>query len=69
MRALVVTNMYPSAGRPALGSFVRDQIWALRRIDGLDVQVHPGDGVHLLLLLAEGAGETAGVDHPTSVQV
>jgi hypothetical protein len=40
MRALVVTNMYPSAGRPALGSFVRDQVWALRRIDGLDVQVH-----------------------------
>jgi teichuronic acid biosynthesis glycosyltransferase TuaC len=40
MRALVVTNMYPSPARPALGSFVRDQVRALRRIDGLDVQVH-----------------------------
>lgn len=40
MRALVVTNMYPSPARPALGSFVRDQVRALQRIDGLDVQVH-----------------------------
>ncbi|CAN5549877.1 N/A [soil metagenome] len=40
MRALVVTNMYPSPARPALGSFVRDQVQALRRIDGLDVQLY-----------------------------
>jgi glycosyltransferase involved in cell wall biosynthesis len=40
MRALVVTNMYPSAARPALGSFVRDQVRALQRIEDLDVQVH-----------------------------
>lgn len=40
IRALVVTNMYPSLARPALGSFVRDQVRALQRIDGLDVQVH-----------------------------
>jgi len=39
MRALIVTNMYPSASRPALGSFVRDQVDALRRIDGVDVDV------------------------------
>ena len=39
MRALIVTNMYPTAGRPALGSFVRDQVDALRRIDGVDVDV------------------------------
>ncbi|HUA03532.1 MAG TPA: glycosyltransferase [Solirubrobacteraceae bacterium] len=39
MRALIVTNMYPSAARPALGSFVRDQVDALRRIDGVDVDV------------------------------
>jgi len=39
MRALIVTNMYPSAARPALGSFVRDQVDALRRIDGVDVGV------------------------------
>jgi glycosyltransferase involved in cell wall biosynthesis len=40
MRALVVTNMYPSPARPALGSFVRDQVRALQRIAGLDVQLH-----------------------------
>jgi teichuronic acid biosynthesis glycosyltransferase TuaC len=39
MRALVVTNMYPTASRPALGSFVRDQVQALRRIDGVEIEV------------------------------
>jgi glycosyltransferase involved in cell wall biosynthesis len=39
IRALVVTNMYPSSEHPALGSFVRDQVAALRRIDGLDVEL------------------------------
>jgi hypothetical protein len=32
-------------------------------LTGLDVEVHAGDGVHLLLLLPERAGEPAGVDH------
>jgi teichuronic acid biosynthesis glycosyltransferase TuaC len=40
MRALVVTNMYPSPARPALGGFVRDQVEALGRIDDLDVELH-----------------------------
>jgi teichuronic acid biosynthesis glycosyltransferase TuaC len=39
MRALVVTNMYPTPERPALGSFVRDQIEALRRMEGVAVEV------------------------------
>jgi teichuronic acid biosynthesis glycosyltransferase TuaC len=39
MRALVVTNMYPTAARPALGRFVQDQVEALRRIDGVDVEL------------------------------
>lgn len=39
MRALIVTNMYPTPERPALGSFVRDQVEALRRIEGVDVEV------------------------------
>jgi teichuronic acid biosynthesis glycosyltransferase TuaC len=39
MRALVVTNMYPSPARPALGSFVRDHVDALRRIDGVQVEL------------------------------
>ena len=43
MRALVVTNMYPTPARPALGSFVRDQVEALRRIDGVEVEVFAFD--------------------------
>jgi|SRR5829696_2733628 len=39
MRALVVTNMHPSAARPALGRFVADQVAALRRIDGVEVEL------------------------------
>ena len=39
MRALVVTNMYPTPARPALGSFVRDQVEALRRIDGVQLEL------------------------------
>ena len=39
MRALIVTNMYPTSERPALGSFVRDQVHALRRIPGVGVEV------------------------------
>jgi glycosyltransferase involved in cell wall biosynthesis len=38
VRALVVTNMYPTPERPALGVFVRDQVEALRRL-GVDVEV------------------------------
>jgi teichuronic acid biosynthesis glycosyltransferase TuaC len=40
LRALVVTNMYPTAERPALGSFVRDQVEALRRRDDVEVLLH-----------------------------
>jgi teichuronic acid biosynthesis glycosyltransferase TuaC len=39
VRALIVTNMYPSTSEPALGSFVRDQVDALRRIDDVEVEV------------------------------
>ncbi len=39
MRALVVTNMHPTAAQPALGRFVRDQVEALRRIDGVEVEL------------------------------
>jgi teichuronic acid biosynthesis glycosyltransferase TuaC len=39
MRALIVTNMYPTPERPALGSFVRDQVDALRRISGVEIDV------------------------------
>jgi teichuronic acid biosynthesis glycosyltransferase TuaC len=39
MRALVVTNMYPTPERPALGSFVRDQVEALRRRDDVEIEL------------------------------
>jgi teichuronic acid biosynthesis glycosyltransferase TuaC len=39
MRALVVTNMHPTPARPALGRFVRDQVDALRRSDGVEVEL------------------------------
>jgi teichuronic acid biosynthesis glycosyltransferase TuaC len=39
MRALIVTNMYPTADRPALGRFVADQVDALRRTGEADVEV------------------------------
>ena len=70
LRALVVTNMYPSPARPALGSFVRDQVRALRCIDGLDVQLHafaPGGARSYLRAARElrrrFAGETFDVVH------
>jgi teichuronic acid biosynthesis glycosyltransferase TuaC len=40
MRVLVVTNMWPTAERPALGGFVRDQVEALRAIEGLEVELY-----------------------------
>src|SRR5579875_2261244 len=47
MRALIVTNMYPSPSAPARGSFVRDQVEALRRLPGTEVELYafaPGGG-------------------------
>lgn len=47
VRALIVTNMYPSPRRPAFGSFVRDQVQALRRLEELELEVFaftPGGG-------------------------
>jgi glycosyltransferase involved in cell wall biosynthesis len=43
MRALIVTNMYPSPAHPALGSFVRDQVRALERIDSVDLELFAFD--------------------------
>jgi teichuronic acid biosynthesis glycosyltransferase TuaC len=39
VRALIVTNMWPSADAPERGSFVRDQVRALRALDGVEVEV------------------------------
>jgi glycosyltransferase involved in cell wall biosynthesis len=39
VRALVVTNMWPSVAAPQRGIFVRDQVEALRRRDDVEVEV------------------------------
>jgi teichuronic acid biosynthesis glycosyltransferase TuaC len=41
MRALIVTNMYPSPDRPALGRFVADQVQALQRTGEVELEVFP----------------------------
>jgi glycosyltransferase involved in cell wall biosynthesis len=39
VRALVVSNMLPDAAHPERGRFVRDQVAALRELDGVDVEL------------------------------
>ena len=39
MRVLIVTNMYPTPARPALGSFVADQVTALRASGEVQLEV------------------------------
>ena len=54
MRVLAVTNIYPTAANPALGTFVEQQVKGLRGI-GVDVEVlyvdraHIGPGAYLSL--------------------
>jgi teichuronic acid biosynthesis glycosyltransferase TuaC len=40
LRALVVSNMLPDAAHPERGRFVRDQVAALRQLDGIEVELH-----------------------------
>jgi teichuronic acid biosynthesis glycosyltransferase TuaC len=40
LRALVVSNMLPDASHPERGRFVRDQVQALRRLEGLEVELY-----------------------------
>ncbi len=57
MRVLVISNMRPDASHPERGRFVRDQVVALRQIDGLDVELQelaPGASA-----LAKGSLELA----------
>lgn len=47
MRALIVSNMRQDSAHPGRGSFVRDQAAALKRIDGLEIDLvegRPGAG-------------------------
>jgi teichuronic acid biosynthesis glycosyltransferase TuaC len=40
VRALVVSNMLPDSAHPERGRFVRDQVAALRKLDGLEVELY-----------------------------
>jgi glycosyltransferase involved in cell wall biosynthesis len=55
VRVLVVTNMYPTRDRPAVGPFVRDQVEALRRRRDVDVELFAfGPGPRALVRAAAG---------------
>ena len=63
LSALVVTNMYPSPERPALGRFVADQVAALRGCDGVSVEVHAfsgGSPLHYLRAARQARARFAG---------
>jgi glycosyltransferase involved in cell wall biosynthesis len=47
MRVLVLTAMYPSAERPSLGTFVREQVESLRRA-GIEIEVMRIEGTGTL---------------------
>jgi teichuronic acid biosynthesis glycosyltransferase TuaC len=48
MKILVLTNMYPSADKPASGTFIQEQVEALRQ-EGVDIDIFLVDGsVHKL---------------------
>jgi teichuronic acid biosynthesis glycosyltransferase TuaC len=40
LRALVVSNMLPDAAHPERGRFVRDQVAALQKLDGLEIELY-----------------------------
>jgi teichuronic acid biosynthesis glycosyltransferase TuaC len=56
VRALIVTSMYPSPQTPARGSFVRDQVEALRRLSSAEIELFafaPGHASNYLRAAAE----------------
>jgi glycosyltransferase involved in cell wall biosynthesis len=70
MRVLLVTGMYPTASRPGFGAFVRDQVEALRAIDGVEIElfaIEPGGNGRWLKAASElrrrYAGERFDVVH------
>lgn len=64
MRVLVVTNMWPTPERPASGGFVRDQVEALRAIEGLEVELFTfGTGARAYLQAARDLRRRYGRAH------
>ena len=39
MRALIVTNLWPTSERPEYGRFVKDQVDALKRRDDVEIEL------------------------------
>ena len=66
MRALVVTNLWPTPAAPQRGIFVRDQIEALRALGGVEIDVHhvPPGGVRPYLRAARDLRRRARVARP-----
>jgi hypothetical protein len=66
LRVLVVSNMYPTPETPAFGTFVRDQVQALRATGAVDVDLFTFDEftyiVVMVMLAVLGPGELS-VDH------
>ncbi len=63
MRALIVSNMWPTPERPALGTFVVDQVEALRRLGSVDVDVATfSPGGHHYLTAIPGLARRRGYD-------
>ncbi|MGB0871628.1 MAG: glycosyltransferase [Solirubrobacterales bacterium] len=44
MRVLIVTNMYPTRERPEFGVFVREQLEALSRLEGVQTELYVIEG-------------------------
>src|SRR4051812_16791315 len=63
MRALVVSDMGPTPDAPGRGVFVRDQVAALRRIEGLEVELDEAPpGAKALASLAARCARRKGFD-------
>jgi glycosyltransferase involved in cell wall biosynthesis len=63
MRALIVTNMYPSGEHAARGSFVRDQVRALERLPDVELELftfEPGSAAAYARAGRELRGRTRG---------
>src|SRR3954465_6054885 len=63
MRALVISDMGPDAAAPGRGVFVRDQVAALRRLPGLEVELDEAPpGAAALAALAARCARRRGFD-------
>ena len=64
LRVLVVTNMYPTPETPAFGSFVRDQVQALRATGAVDVDLFTFDARRTPVAVRAGGGGAAAPPPP-----